>query len=54
MSPAAFAQELASVIDGSTSRLGLISAGHENLSRFSWSATADGLMRLYARAMEER
>jgi glycosyltransferase involved in cell wall biosynthesis len=49
-----FAEQLASVIDGTTSRLSLISAGHENLARFSWATTADGLMALYRRAMTER
>lgn len=49
-----FAEPLAAVVDGTTSRLSLISAGHENLARFSWDATADGLMALYRRALEER
>jgi hypothetical protein len=34
--------------------LSLISAGHENLARFSWDATVDGLMALYRRAMEDQ
>jgi glycosyltransferase involved in cell wall biosynthesis len=50
----AFARQLAAVVDGTASRLSLISAGHENLTRFSWAATADGLMSLYRRALEER
>ncbi len=49
-----FAAPLAAVVDGTTSRLSLISAGHENLARFSWDATADGLMALYRRALAER
>lgn len=49
-----FAEQLAAVVDGTTSRLLLISAGHENLARFSWEATADGLMALYRRAIDER
>ena len=49
-----FAEPLAAVVDGTTSRLSLISAGHENLARFSWDATADGLMALYRRALAER
>ncbi len=53
-SASGFAERLASVIDGTTSRLGLISAGHENLNRFSWETTASGLMDLYHRALEER
>ena len=49
-----FAGPLAAVVDGTISRLSLISAGHENLARFSWDATADGLMALYRRALTER
>lgn len=45
-----FAAALASVVDGTVSRLGLITAGHENLSRFSWETTAAGLVDLYRRA----
>lgn len=52
--PSAFASSLASVIDGTTSRLGLISAGHENLGRFSWTKTADELINLYQRAIDEQ
>ena len=53
-SASGFAERLASVIDGTTSRLGLISAGHENLSRFSWETTANELVELYRRALDER
>ncbi len=53
-SAAAFAERLGSVVDGSTSRLGLIAAGHENIGRFSWEATAAGLSDLYHRALAER
>ena len=49
-----FAERLGAVVDGTTSRLSLISAGHENLARFSWAATAEGLMALYRRALDER
>lgn len=49
-----FAERLVAVIDGSVSRLGLISAGHENLGRFSWESTAAGLVDLYRRALDER
>lgn len=49
-----FAEQLGAVVDGTVSRLSLISAGHENLARFSWAATAHGLAALYRRAMEER
>jgi glycosyltransferase involved in cell wall biosynthesis len=49
-----FAEPLAGVVDGTISRLSLISAGHENLARFSWDATVDGLMTLYRRATEEQ
>jgi glycosyltransferase involved in cell wall biosynthesis len=49
-----FAGALAGVIDGTISRLALISAGHENAARFSWDSTVDGLVALYRRAMEER
>lgn len=49
-----FAERLRSVIDGTTSRLGLISAGHENVSRFSWESTANELVDLYRRALDDR
>lgn len=52
-SPAGFAERLAGVVDGTTSRLGLISAGHENVGRFSWASTASGLVDLYRRASEQ-
>lgn len=52
--PERFAEQLAAVVDGTTSRLMLISAGHENLARFSWAATADALVALYRRAVHER
>lgn len=52
-SPAGFADRLISVIDGTTSRLGLISAGHENLGRFSWASTATELMDLYRSALDQ-
>ena len=48
-----FAEPLGGVVDGTMSRLSLIAAGHENLARFSWDATVDGLVTLYRRAMEE-
>jgi glycosyltransferase involved in cell wall biosynthesis len=51
-SSAGFADRLASVVDGTTSRLGLISAGHENLGRFSWETTATGLVDLYRQALD--
>jgi glycosyltransferase involved in cell wall biosynthesis len=53
-SAAAFAERLGSVVDGTTSRLGLISAGHENLARFSWSSTAAQLTALYRQAADAR
>lgn len=49
----AFAATLASVIDGSTSRLALVTAGNENIRRFSWDAAAAGLADLYRRALDE-
>lgn len=48
--PEPFASALTSVLDGTTSRLGLITAGHENLGRFSWETTASRLVDLYRRA----
>jgi glycosyltransferase involved in cell wall biosynthesis len=49
-SPEGFAEHLAGVLDGSTSRLALLTAGHENHRRFSWEAAATGLVELYRRA----
>lgn len=48
--PEPFAAALTSVLDGTRSRLELITAGHENLGRFSWDSTAAGLVDLYHRA----
>lgn len=48
----AFAETLRSVLDGTTSRLGLITAGQENVGRFSWASTADGLVDLYRTSLE--
>lgn len=50
--PDSFAETLSSVIDGGASRLELIAAGHENVNRFSWTRTGEGLTDLYRRALE--
>jgi glycosyltransferase involved in cell wall biosynthesis len=42
---------LARALDDGGLRLALIEAGHRNVSRFSWSATADGLVALYRTAI---
>ena len=52
--PDAFAAGLRRVLGSSVDRLGLIEAGYRNVGRFSWDATADGLIDLYRRAMEDR
>lgn len=52
--PDAFSAGLRRVLDSSVERLGLIEAGYRNVGRFSWEATADGLIDLYRRAMEDQ
>lgn len=49
----AFAEHLLQVLDDTALRLSLITAGHENLARYSWTATAGGLVDLYRRAAED-
>lgn len=51
-SPDRFAEALDSVLSGGIGRLGLIEAGHRNVHRFSWAATADRLVELYRTAVE--
>lgn len=51
-SPDSFADALDGVLSGTTGRLGLIEAGHRNVRRFDWGATADGLVELYRTALE--
>ena len=50
--PAAFADGLRGVLAGAVGRIGLIEAGIRNVGRFSWDATAAGLVDLYRRAQE--
>ncbi len=52
--PEAFAAGIRRVLSGGVERLGLIEAGYRNVGRFSWDATAAGLVELYRRAQEER
>lgn len=52
--PEAFANGLHRVLDSGVERLGLIESGYRNVGRFSWDATADGLIELYRRAQEDR
>lgn len=49
----AFAEALSRVLTDGTRRLELIEAGYRNRLRFSWSATASGLVDLYRTAMED-
>lgn len=48
--PEAFAAGLERVLTSGPTRLGLIEAGHRNVRRFAWDATADRLVALYRRA----
>ncbi len=47
------ATQLVNVLDNGTTRLGLIEAGHRNVQRFSWRRTADELVTLYTRVVDE-
>lgn len=47
------ATQLVHVLDNGMTRLGLIEAGHRNVQRFSWSRTADELVTLYTRVVDE-
>ncbi len=49
----ALAGALARVVDDEDRRRELVAAGRANLARFSWSATADALVRLYRRVKED-
>ena len=51
--PDAFGNALATVLTDGTRRLELIEAGYRNRLRFSWSATAAGLVELYRTAIED-
>ncbi len=42
---------IARVLEDGVLRLGLVEAGHRNAHRFSWAATADGLVDLYRTAI---
>jgi glycosyltransferase involved in cell wall biosynthesis len=50
--PERFADALHDVMTGAIGRLRLIEAGHRNVRRFSWSATAEQLADLYRSAVE--
>ena len=50
--PDDFANGLRRVLASGVERLGLIEAGYRNAGRFSWDATASGLVELYQRALE--
>jgi glycosyltransferase involved in cell wall biosynthesis len=50
--PATFAEGLLGLLSGGIGRLGLIEAGYRNVGRFSWAATAAGLVDLYRRAQD--
>ncbi len=49
----ALAGALAAVLDDDAHRAELIAAGHANVARFSWRATATALVQLYRRLREE-
>ena len=51
--PMAIADALTLVLDDETHRAALVAKGSENLSRFSWASTAQGLSDLYRRAVVE-
>ena len=49
----ALAAALVRVVSDDGRRAELITAGTENLGRFSWTATADALVDLYVRLRED-
>jgi glycosyltransferase involved in cell wall biosynthesis len=49
---AALAGAIARVLGDGVLRLGLVEAGNRNVHRFSWDATAAGLLDLYRNAVE--
>lgn len=49
----ALAGAIRRVLDDGVLRLGVIEAGHRNAGRFTWDATAAGLVALYRTAVEE-
>jgi glycosyltransferase involved in cell wall biosynthesis len=50
--PEDFAAGLRRMLASGVDRLGYIEAGYRNAGRFSWDATASGLVELYQRAMD--
>ena len=50
--PAALADALGQVLTGGALRLGLVAAGYDNVNRFAWSSTAEGLVDLYRRVLD--
>jgi glycosyltransferase involved in cell wall biosynthesis len=52
--PEAFADALERVLTDGMLRLRLLEAGHRNVGRFGWDATAAGLVDLYRRSQESR
>jgi glycosyltransferase involved in cell wall biosynthesis len=51
--PDALAGALERVLTDAVTRLTVIEAGYRNLARYSWEATAEGLVELYGRAIEQ-
>ena len=49
----ALAAALATVLDDEDRRRDLVAAGRANVTRFSWSATADAMVDLYRRVRRE-
>lgn len=49
---AALAEALGQVLTSGAARIGLVAAGYDNVHRFTWSATAAGLVDLYRRVLD--
>ncbi len=49
----ALAAAIGTLLDDDARRAELVAAGHRNVARFSWSATADALVAVYRRLREQ-
>jgi glycosyltransferase involved in cell wall biosynthesis len=52
--PMTFAEAIADVLTNGALRLGLIESGYRNVGRFRWTTTAERMVDLYRRAMDDR